>query len=93
MSKERVRTHIIIPADLVSSVDKLVGKRRRSEFVAAAVAEKLARIRLATAARRAVGSLRDVPIPGWETSAEAAEWVRASRRRDEERLARTPGQQ
>lgn len=85
MGKEMMRTHIIIPEHLVSAVDQLVGKRRRSEFFAEAVAEKLARVRLANAARRAVGSLRDVPTPGWETSTEAAEWVRASRRGDEER--------
>ncbi len=86
MSKESIRAHVIVPAHLVRSVDTLVGKRHRSEFFAEAVAEKLARVRLASAARRAVGSLRDVPIPGWETSPEAAAWVRASRRRDEERL-------
>jgi hypothetical protein len=88
MSEERIRTHILIPERLVRSVDQLVGKRRRSAFVAEAVAEKLARVRLANAARRAVGSLRDVPTPGWETSPAAAAWVRASRQRDEERLDR-----
>lgn len=89
MSKAMARTHIIIPEHLISSVDELVGKRRRSEFFAEAVAEKLDRIRLAKAAHRAVGSLRDAPIPGWETSAEAAEWVREARRGDEDRLPHT----
>ena len=83
------RTHIVIPEHLINSVDELVGKRRRSEFFAEAVAEKLERIRRAKAARRAVGSLRDVPIPGWGTSTEAAEWVRDARRRDEDRLPPT----
>ena len=33
-------------------------------------------------------SLSEVDIPGWETSESAAEWVRASRKSDEERLNR-----
>ncbi len=88
MSKENLRTHVILPREIVEAVDHLVGKRGRSKFFAEAAEEKLARIRLLEAARRAVGSLADVDTPGWETSESAAEWVRASRRADEERLRR-----
>lgn len=88
MSKETMRTHIIIPKEVVDSVDMLVGRRGRSKFFAEAVEEKLARARLSEAARKAAGSLKDTAIPGWETSESAAEWVRLSRRADEERLTR-----
>lgn len=88
MSKETMRTHVIIPKELVNSVDELVGKRSRSRFFTEAVEEKLGRARLAKAARKLVGSLSGVDIPGWESSKSAAEWVRASRRRDDEKLAR-----
>jgi hypothetical protein len=68
MSHEIMRTHIVIEKDLVDSVDRLVGRRGRSQFFAEAVADKLTRARLAAVARKAVGSLADADIPGWETS-------------------------
>lgn len=83
-----MRTHVVIPPDLLEEVDRLVGSRRRSQFFTAAIEEKVQRVKLAAAARKAAGSLSDVPIPGWESSAEAAEWVRASRRTDEQRARR-----
>lgn len=89
MSEGMTRTHVVIPKELVESVDSVVGRRGRSKFFADAVAEKLARLRLARAARKAAGSLAAVDVPGWETGESAAEWVRASRRADEARLRRT----
>ena len=88
MLKETMRTHVIIERDLVEEIDRLVGSRSRSKFFAAAVEEKLSRLRLMSAARKAAGSLEDVDIPGWETSESAAEWVRASRKADDEKLRR-----
>ncbi len=85
MSKEYVRTQVTLPRQIVEAVDALVGKRGRSKFFAEAAGEKLARVRLLEAARRAAGSLADVDTPGWETSEAAADWVRASRRAGEER--------
>ncbi len=83
-----MRTHVILPRDIVEAVDGLVGKRSRSRFIAEAAEEKLARLRLERAARHAAGSLADIETPGWETSESAAEWVRASRKADEDRLRR-----
>lgn len=92
MSNAMVRTHVVIPRELVEVVDRLVGRRRRSQFFAEAVREKVARLKLAEAAAEAVGSLADTPIPGWETSASAAAWVRASRQADEAHLRRLLGE-
>ena len=88
MAKETMRTHVVIGRDLVEEVDRLVGSRSRSRFFTSAVEEKLSRIRLMSAARKAAGSLEDVDVPGWETSESAAEWVRASSKADEEKLRR-----
>ena len=41
-----VRTHFIAPKELIEEVDKLVGPRRRSEFLTEATAEKLKREKL-----------------------------------------------
>lgn len=88
MAKEAMRTHVIIQRELVDAIDEFVGKRSRSRFFTEAVEEKLARARLAKAAKKVVGSLAGVNIPGWETSESAVEWVRASRKAGDQKLAR-----
>lgn len=86
MGSTTVRTHVILPKELVEAVDETVGQRNRSHFIEEAVREKLARARLIEAFDRAAGSLADVDIPGWETPEAASEWVRRSRQLDNERL-------
>ena len=88
MPKETMRTHIVIPKDLLETIDELVGRRARSKFLAEAAEEKLRRVRLADVAKRAGGSLAEVDTPGWESSAAAADWVAASRKADTRRLER-----
>ena len=77
---EMVRTHVLLPRDLVTRLDAVAGPRRRSEFVAEALRKELDRQRLVETMERAIGSLADVDIPGWETSESTREWVRAQRR-------------
>lgn len=79
------RAHVVIPADLLREVDELVGARRRSEFFTEAAREKVARERLRVMAREMAGSLRDEPIPGWESPEAATAWVRALRTESDER--------
>ena len=86
MSKEMMRAHVVIPKALVETIDKLVGKRHRSEFLTEAAEKEVRRLKLLKAAEKAGGSLEHVDTPGWESSEAAAEWVRASRRADDERL-------
>jgi hypothetical protein len=86
--KEMMRTHVLIPQDLMEKVDRLVGPRRRSEFLSQALREKLSRVELAEAARKAAGSLADADIPGWESRERARAWVEALRKEDEKRLRR-----
>lgn len=70
------RAHVVIPAELLNDVDALVGPRRRSEFFAAAVREKLERERLRRVAHQLAGSLKDSDTPGWETPEATSVWVR-----------------
>jgi len=67
IQKTSTRTHIILPTALIKEVDRLVGERGRSSFIASAAAEKVARLRLLKASEKAAGSLRDVAISDWET--------------------------
>jgi metal-responsive CopG/Arc/MetJ family transcriptional regulator len=75
-----MRTHVIIPDALVEEVDRLVTARKRSLFIANAVEKELKKMRLLSIATRAAGSLKDVVIPGWETSKSAAKWIHDVRR-------------
>lgn len=71
-----VRTHFVAPKDLIKEVDRFVGPRRRSEFISAAVTEKLARENRIRAVRHAL-TLPAVPdVPGWETPEAVSKWVR-----------------
>lgn len=70
-----MRTHVIIPEELVSSIDNLVGSRNRSKFLTEAANKEVKRLKLIKAFKEVVGSLKDVDIPGWETSESAARWV------------------
>ena len=79
MVKETMRTHVVIPRRLVEEVDRLVGQRKRSDFVAAALEEKLMRERQAVALREAAGSLSLDDHPEWSTPENVSDWVRGLR--------------
>ncbi len=82
------RAHVFLPDDLVAEVDRIAGKRKRSRFVEAAIREKLARETLSTALRESVGVIDLADYPEWATPEKVSDWVRRSRRQDEERLRR-----
>ena len=41
MANNKAKAHLVFPQELLDSIDKLVGKRKRSKFVAEAIEEKL----------------------------------------------------
>ena len=77
------RTHIIIPEPLVSEIDRLVGKRGRSEFLAQAAEKELRRLQQIEALQGAAGSWKDNDHP--ELKQGAARWVRQLRKQSERR--------
>jgi hypothetical protein len=81
------RTHIIIPEPLVSEIDRLVGKRGRSEFLAHAAEKELRRLQQIKALENVDGAWKDKNHP--ELKAGAAHWVKELRRENERRLHRT----
>jgi predicted transcriptional regulator len=88
VSKEAIRTHIVVPEDLVREVDRVAGKRRRSRFVEEAIREKLARHVLTTALAQSAGALSPADYPEWDTPEKVSAWVKAGRQEDVARLAR-----
>jgi metal-responsive CopG/Arc/MetJ family transcriptional regulator len=78
------RTHIIIPEPLVSEIDRLVGKRGRSEFLAQAAEKELRRLQQIRALEGVAGAWKDRDHP--ELKAGAASWVRELRKESDRRL-------
>jgi predicted transcriptional regulator len=82
MVEETVRTHIVLPKELINAVDRLVGRRKRSTFFAQAVAEKLERERLGRALAATAGFLERDAHPEWQTPEDVSAWVRDLRLHD-----------
>jgi Arc/MetJ-type ribon-helix-helix transcriptional regulator len=74
------RTHVVIPESLVRAIDSLVGKRRRSTFIADAARREVERRELLTALEATSGSWKDENHP--ELRDGAAAWVAEQRRED-----------
>ncbi len=70
---EQQRAHIIIPMELISEIDAVVGKRGRSRFMAEAARKELKRLHLEQALNRATGVWKDKDHPELENG--AAGWV------------------
>ena len=81
-----MRTHVILPHELVCRIDQLVGKRKRSRFVEKAVREKLEREALLAALKETAGIFSAEEHPEWATPEGTARWQHELRRQDEARL-------
>jgi hypothetical protein len=81
------RTHIVIPEPLVNEIDRLVGKRGRSEFFAQAAQKELRRLQQIRALENIAGAWKDKDHP--ELKGGAARWVKELRKESEQRLHRT----
>jgi hypothetical protein len=74
-----VRTHFIAPKELIEEVDKLVGPRRRSEFLTEATTEKLKREKLLRLTREVSKLPPAGSISEWATPESTAKWLQDGR--------------
>jgi len=81
-----VRTHVMMPCDLLLAIDRLVGKRGRSRFVTAAAQQEVKRRQLLRALDEAAGCWKDENHP--ELRGGASAWVAKLRREGERRGTR-----
>ena len=79
-----MRTHLILPEDLVRSVDALAGKGKRSKFIEEAVREKVRIERLRAALKATAGILSAEDYPEWDTTEHVASWVRRLRKQSDQ---------
>ncbi len=78
------RTHIVIPGQLVSQIDQVVGKRGRSGFLVQAAEKELQRLRQIKALEMAAGTWSEKDHP--ELKPGASTWVKKMRQENERRL-------
>ena len=78
-----MRVHISLDDELVRELDRRVGARQCSAFIARAVEQALDDARRWDLIDSAVGTIRD---GGHDWDAEPAEWVRSQRHADEHRV-------
>jgi len=78
-----VRVHITLDESLVRELDRRVGSRRRSAYIARAVEQALDDDRRWELIGAAVGAVDD---GGHDWDEDASGWVRAQRRADDRRL-------
>jgi hypothetical protein len=78
-----MRVHISLDDDLVEELDKRVGARRRSPFIAEAIRRALDDIHRWELIESALGSIED---SGHDWDRDPAQWVHAQRRTDARRV-------
>jgi metal-responsive CopG/Arc/MetJ family transcriptional regulator len=83
-----MRTHVILPDELVEAIDKEAGKGKRSQFIEEAIREKLRIDTLRSALKATAGAFSAEDHPHWDTPEKVAAWVRDSRRQSDERIDR-----
>ena len=86
-----VRTHVVLPDDLVEEIDRIAGKRKRSEYIAEAIREKLNYDKLGKALEESAGILDPADYPEWSTPEKVSAWVRDLRRQSDESFMRKLG--
>jgi metal-responsive CopG/Arc/MetJ family transcriptional regulator len=84
----KVRTHVVLPDELVRAIDTLVGRGKRSQFIEEATREKLRGEVLLSALEETAAVLLTEEHPEWATRDHVASWVRESRQQSDERLKR-----
>ena len=82
------KTHLVFPRELLETIDKFIGKRKRSQFVVEATKEKLAREKFAKALKEAAGCWTDENHPNLMTKRDVDRYVRRLRKSWRKRLKR-----
>ena len=76
-----MRTHVVMPDELVTAIDQAVGQRGRSRFFEEAAREKLARLALAAALKETFGLASGSEYAHWKDRRASSQWVRRTRGR------------
>jgi hypothetical protein len=86
MSAARIRTHVVLPTELVAEVDALVGARKRSQFIREAVEARLLRDRQLKGLEIGFGAWNDEDHPELCGPEGTEGWIRQLREESNQRL-------
>jgi hypothetical protein len=86
MADSTVRAHVFMSRETIEAIDRVVGRRGRSRFMADAAEEKLRRMLVLEAADRVAGSVSEDEAPWWKTPDDILAWARAQRRDTDEEV-------
>lgn len=90
---EKVKTHIVVPRDLLEEIDTFCGKKRkRSPFIVEAAREKLAREKFLKIIDETAGAWRDKNHPNLNTHQDVHNYLEEIRSSFKKRLERIYGQ-
>jgi len=78
------RTHVVVPEELVKEIDRISGKRKRSQFITQAVRKEIRRLKFLQAVKETAGAWKDEDHP--ELKEGVDKWVRGLRGEDDKRL-------
>jgi Arc/MetJ-type ribon-helix-helix transcriptional regulator len=84
--QDRIRTHVVLSRHAVEAIDRLVGKRGRSEFIDEAVKQRVRQQQFLRALAHTAGAIRDEDHPEF---ADVPEFVRRLRQDDDRTAGRT----
>jgi hypothetical protein len=82
----KARAHIIIEEDIVKEIDRLIGKKKRSGFIAAAAKRELKKIKQLSVIKKLKGTWKDADHPELMGKEGTYKWVRKLRDEDEKIL-------
>ena len=80
----RKRTHIVVPEELIIEIDRLFGKRKRSQFIERPIKREIQRLNYVMAVRETAGTWENDSHP--ELNSGSDNWVRTLRENDKKRL-------
>ncbi len=91
LKTEKVKTHVMFPAELLHAIDKTVGGRKRSRFIVEAAKEKLEELKFRQALEVAAGCWRDENHPDLKTQKDIKIYIKKARETTEKRIRRFSG--
>lgn len=88
LKTEKVKTHVMFPAELLQAIDKTVGGRKRSKFIVEATREKLEELKFQQVLESAAGCWKDENHADLKTQKDIRAYLKKTREITSKRINR-----
>lgn len=82
----KTRAHVVVDESILREIDHLVGKKKRSSFIANAAQKELQRLNQLVLLKKLKGAWKDEDHPDMQGKDGTYKWVRKLRQEDEKTL-------